>query len=338
MIQTPGGGFGGFNISQGTTQGATLNVFTAALPASGFVLEELAGDQSPLSVTVTSDKTSVGTIGTSPITIAGGASSASTTFLPVSKGTANITASAAGYTPATVTATVVGNTLSIANGLTVGQHLEANASVFLSSPAPSGGVPVTISVNSASLGLMQLAVNATDAGSNSIVVTIPQGQQVGSYWIYGLASSGTATSTATAPNYGFSPPDNTTLAPSGVIIIGPGGQPGSLNVTSTSGPQSLSVITDMLTTDGQNTPLPGGIQPLAGNTPLSVLLSNSNTTAGTLSAASVNIAPGASSGTVTFTPAATGNAIISVTKPNGWTTPGLYAGTIDLTQFTFKVQ
>jgi hypothetical protein len=337
MIQTPGGGFGGFTISQGNNLGATLNVFTAALPASGFVLEALGGDQPPLSVAVTSDSTNVGTITTSPVTIAGGASSASTTFQPgASKGSANITASAGGYTSATVTATVVGNTLSVNNLLIIGQHLEGNASVFLSTPAPSGGLPVTISVDTASVGRLALAVNATDAGSNTIVVTVPQGQQVGTYWVYALGSTGTATYSASAPNYGFGQ-DTTTLAPSAVIILGPSNQPGSTTVASNAGPQTVTVLTDMLSTDGQNTPQPGGIQPLAGNTPLSVLLSNSNTTAGKLSAASVSIPAGSSSGTVTYTPAATGNSVISVTEPNGYTTPGLFNGSLNLTQFTFQV-
>ncbi len=123
-----------------------------------------------------------------------------------------------------------------------------------------------------------------------------------------------------------------------VIIVGPGGQPGGLAVSSTAGPQTLTVITDQLTTDGQNTPQPGAIQPLAGNVPLTVLLGNSNRAAGTLSAASATIAPGASQGTVTFTPMATGNATISVTEPAGWTMPSLYAGSYDLTLFVFQVQ
>jgi hypothetical protein len=97
------------------------------------------------------------------------------------------------------------------------------------------------------------------------------------------------------------------------------------------------VITDQLTTDGQNTPQPGAIQPLAGNVPLTVLLGDSNNTAGTLSSASVNIAPGTSQSTVTFTPKAAGTAIISLTEPNGYTSPGLYAG-FNLTVFNFQVQ
>jgi hypothetical protein len=334
-IQTPGGGFGGFTMPNGIN--ATLNVFTAAFPSSGMVLEAVAGDQS-VSATVTSDTPSVGTIGTSPVVIAGGASSGTTTFHALSVGFANITASATGYTSATVKATVQQNTLSISNFLTVGQHLEAEANVFLSSPAGASGVQVTLSVSAASIGKLQLAVNATDPGSNTIFVTVPPGQSLGTYWVYALASSGTATYTASATGYGTAPPDTTTLAPSAVIIVGPGGQPGSVFVSSSAGPQTVTAITDQLTTDGSNTPQPGAIQALAGNVTLSVLLGNSNTSAGTLSASSVNILPGASQGTVTFTPKATGNATISVTEPAGWTMPGLYAGSFDLTLFTFGVQ
>jgi hypothetical protein len=185
---------------------------------------------------------------------------------------------------------------------------------------------------------LQLAVNPTDAGSNAITLHIPQGGSLGSYWIYGLGTSGSGTYTASAPGYGTSTPDTTTLAPSAVIIVGPGGQPGSAPVSSSAGPQTVTVITDQLSTDGNNTPMPGAIQALAGNVPLSVLLANSNTAAGTLSATSVTIAAGTSQGTVTFTPKAVGNATISVTEPSGWTVPSLYAGLFDLTQFLFQVQ
>jgi hypothetical protein len=335
VIQTPGGGFGSFSMTLNSLD-ATLNVFTAAFPGSGFVLESVAGDKS-VSATVASDTPGVGTIGTSPVVIAGGDSSGSTTFHAVSVGSANITASATGYTSATVKATVQSNTLAISNFLTVGQHLEAQANVFLSTAAPAGGLPVTLSVDAASMGRMQLAVNATDAGSNTITVTVPQGQSIGTYWIYAQESSGTATYTATAPGYG-SGGDTVFMAPSGVIIVGPGGQPGSTSVSLTGGPQTLTVITDQLTTDGQNTPQPGAIQALAGNVTLSVMLGDSNRGPGSLSAASVNIAPGTSMGTVTFTPQATGIATISVVEPAGWTMPGLYAGSFDLTLFTFQVQ
>ncbi len=335
VIQTPGGGFGSFSMTLNGLD-ATLNVFTAAFPGSGFVLEAVAGDKS-VSAGVTSDTPGVGIIGTSPVAIAGGDSSGSTSFHAVSVGTANITASAAGYTSATVKATVQSNTLAISNFLTVGQHLEGEANVFLSTAAPAGGLPVTLKVDAASMGRLQLAVNATDAGSNTITVTIPQGQSIGTYWIYALESSGTATYTATAPGYG-SGGDTTFMAPSGVIIVGPGGQPGAISVSLSAGPQTLTVITDQLTTDGQNTPQPGAIQALAGNVPLSVMLSDSNRGPGSLSGASVNIAPGTSTGTVTFTPQATGTATISIAEPAGWTMPGLYAGSFDLTLFTFQVQ
>jgi Putative Ig domain/PKD domain len=335
-IQTPGGGFGNFSMPNHIA--ATLNVFTAAFPSSGMVLEAVAGDQS-VSATVTSGTPSVGTIGTSPVVIGGGASSGTTTFNALSVGSANITASATGYTPATVTATVQSSSLSINNFLTVGQHLEANGSVNLSSAAPAGGLPVTLSVAAASVGKLQLAVNPTDAGSNTITVTVPQGQFNASYWVYALASSGTATYTATAPGYVSGPPDTVSFAPSAIILVG--GGLGGESVSSSAGPQTLTVITNVLTADGQNTPQSGSAQPLAGNVPLTVMLANSNGAAGTLSAASVNIAPGATSNTVTFTPKATGNATISITEPAGWTTPGplvTFQGSFDLTRFVFQVQ
>ena len=338
QIQTPGGGFGNFSMDLNSLP-ATLNVYTAAFPSSGPVLESVAGDQS-VSANVTSGTTTVGTITSSPVVIAGGAASGSTTFQPVGLGSSVITASATGYTSAMVTATVVSNTLSINNQLTVGNFLEAQGNVALSTPAGSGGVPVTLTVAPASIGHLKLAVNPTDAGANSITVTVPQGQQLASYWVYAFASSGTATYSATATGYG-SGTDTVTLAPSAIIIVGPGGLPGGSTVSSSAGAQTLTVITDQLSTDGQDTPSPSTIQPLAGNVPLTVLLSNNATGAGTLSSASVNIAGGSSSGTVTFTPEATGIATISVGQPTGFTTPSQYVlgiNNYNLTQFIFTVQ
>lgn len=97
IIQTPGGFGSNFTTTVGAGADATLNVYTAALPASGPILEAVAADKS-VSATVTSGTTSVGTITTSPVAISGGSSFGATTFHAVGAGTSSITASAAGYT------------------------------------------------------------------------------------------------------------------------------------------------------------------------------------------------------------------------------------------------
>jgi hypothetical protein len=64
---------------------------------------------------------------------------------------------------------------------------------------------------------MQLAVNPTDPGSNSIIVTVPAGQSSTTWYVYALQPSGTATYGGSAPGYGSST-DTVTLAPSGIDI------------------------------------------------------------------------------------------------------------------------
>jgi hypothetical protein len=90
----------------------------------------------------------------------------------------------------------------------------------------------------------------------------------------------------------------------------------------------------------------GDYEALAGNTgnvPLTVLLTNGNPTAGTLpgemgSAASVTVAPGTPSTSFLFTPVTSGmSTTIGVTTPTGWTTAGLFGGSLNLTSVTLAV-
>jgi len=316
-----------------STPSATLTVFTALMNGSNVVAtQEVAADQS-ISVKVESGTPATGAISSSPLTIAGANGSATTTFVPSQAGSSTITASSvSGFQPSgtpiqsgSVSVTVTSCSLNINNGLTVGQFLEQQGTVFLSCAAGAGGVPVTLKSNSA---FVKLAVNATDPGSDQIVVTVKNGFTA-TYWVYGLgtglstgegASPATVTYGATATGYA-SGTDTVTLAPSAILISGPSSAFGSFSASVSAGAKTLTVWTDVLTTDGSNTPTSGGLmQPLAGNVSLIVSLTDSAAGgAGTLSSNSATIAPGAGTGTVTFTPAHAGNSTnISVTQPTGW--------------------
>jgi hypothetical protein len=311
VIQSPAGYGSNFSLPLESGIYAQLNVFTAAFVSGIPILEAVAVNES-VSATVTSGTTSVGTITASPVVIGGGSSSGSTTFQPAGLGKTTITASATGYSPGSVQATVTAASLSINNGATVGQHLENQNVLLLSTPAPSGGLQVTLSVAQSSIGLLQLAVNPTDAGSNSIMLNLPAGGFSATYYVYALASSGTATYSASATGYG-SGTDTVILAPSGIVITGPS------SVSLSGGSQALAVYTALLSTDGTNTPQ--NPQSLAGQTPLTVKIGNSNPAAGTLPS-SANIAPGTDSSQITFTPASQpASTTISVTQPTGYAMP-----------------
>jgi len=309
LIQSPFGFGQDFSTTVGALD-AQLNIYSALVDGTGapIATQPVAADMS-ISATVTSSNTGVGTITTSPVTIAGAAAFATTQFHAANTGTSTIIASSAGYSSSSVHASVTSLHLSIANGLTIGQFLEDTGSVILSAAAPSGGVTVTLTVNSS---LLKLAVNPSDPGSNSITLNIPGGGQSASYWVFGLGSSGSPTYSATAPGYG-SGTDTVTLAPSGIAIIGP------TTASVSAGPTQLTVLTAQLSTDGQNTPL--AQQALAGNTPLTVTLTNTNPSAGTVPA-SVSIAGGTGSSLVAFTPVGAGMVTkVSVNQPTGFTLP-----------------
>jgi hypothetical protein len=328
----------GFTITLGSGD-ASLYIWPVLLNNGALIPQNVAGNQS-ISATVTSGNLATGTITTSPVVIGGGAANGITTFHPLANGSSTITASASGYASGSSVANVTNAKLILNNQITVAQYGEVQGVVLLSSPAGAGGVPVTLTSNSSSL---KLAINATDAGTNQIVVTIPQNSNSATFWAYGEGSSGTATYTGTANGYA-SANDTVSLTPSGIFVAGPQGVLGAGSVNLAGGAVNMSVNLVQLSTDGLNTPV--AVIPLAGNVGLAVPISSSNTGIGTVPASGTATIPaGQSSGTFTFTPKATGTTNVVVTQPsaspnwpNGFTAPGLYNGFTNITQFVTTVQ
>jgi hypothetical protein len=290
----------------------TLYIFTARLDANGAPVETqpVAFGQS-VSIAVTSGNTGVGTITTSPVTIANGDGYVATQFQPASVGTTTLTAAAPGYGTASVHASVTLPNVIVAGGITIGQYLQDVGQLILPVAAPTGGLQVTITSNSS---LLKLAANATGAGASTITLNMKAGDTTATYYMQSLGTSGTVTYTATASGYGAGT-GTIYLAPSGIVILGPS------NVTLSGGPQNITMYTAQLSTDGTNTPV--NPQALAGPSSLTVTLNDTNRGVGTVPA-SVVISPGANSSVFQFTPVAAGSTSISVVQPNGWTTPNTY--------------
>ena len=301
-----------------------LTVQTAVLDASGNPVDTqaLAGGIS-VSVSVTTPSNGIGSIIGSPAVITGASNAANVQFQGQTSGTTTVTAvtPAGGYTTptqfATVNAIVNPPSLRIDSGNTIGNKLErAGIIILLGATAPTGGLPVTLTVTS---GLLSLSTTGTDAGSSSIQVTVPEGQSSATYYMYALNSTGTATVQATAPGYGTAN-GTETLTPSGIVIQGPGGQFGNVfpfNTPLSAGDQPLSVSTAQLDSSGNFVQ----VQPLAGTASLTVSLTNSTPATGTVPA-TATIAPGdAANGTaiVQFHPLKTGSTTIGVNQPSGYT-------------------
>ena len=301
------------------SQPSSLDVQTAVLDASGnpVASEALAGGTS-VQVNVTSQNTSVGTITTSPVTIAPGSSDAVTEFQPLTIGTTLV--SAVGPAPfvvpsqgASMKATVGTPKILLSNGYTVGKNLEQQVSVALGTP-PTSDLVVTLSVTS---GPMLLSATGTDAGGASINITIPAGVSAGTVFLYGLDSTGVATITASASGY-VSATATENLAPSGVVIGGFLGY-GSNVMASAGGSQPVSIQTVQLDSSGSVV----GTQPLAGGLTLTANLSSSNPTVGTLPT-TASISGGSDTGTVQFTAKAAGLTSLAVAQPSGYTAPTQY--------------
>ncbi|MDQ2949037.1 MAG: hypothetical protein M3Y27_24375, partial [Acidobacteriota bacterium] len=305
------------------TTSTDINVFGAVLDASGnFVATQAVAGNLSVNVNVTSSNTAVGTISMSPVTITGGSFGATTQFIKGGGGSSDLTVSTpAGFTTPTALYTkVTANVLTISfalpcDGGTIGQNLQADCTVAIGQPAPAGGVPVTITSNNSSLLL--LSATPTGAGSPFITVTIPAGATSTSYVAQALAGSGTVTHTASSS--GFSNRTAmSTLAPSGVIIAGPGGLGTPFfSATVSGGPVPVNVLTAVLN-PANNSFL--GTESLRGGAPsVQVTLTSTNTVVGTI-ASPVTITGGSGGAVAQFTPLSGGSTTVLVGTPAGFTT------------------
>ena len=308
VIRTPQG-YGNDFTTNTAVGDATLEVWTARMSGGTVAeLQSLMVGQN-LSVTVTSNNAAVGTITTSPITITGGSGSAATAFHPVGGGPATITASGTGFTSGQVHATVsttFGTVIVTTPEFPTGQFLEQQGAVILPAAAPQA-LQVTLHTTS---NLLRLAANATDVGTDTLLLNIPAGGSSATYYMQALGSSGSPTYTASAPGY----TDGTgtvQLSPSGITILPP------TATTRVGFPVNMQVYTTQLSASGA----PGQFnQPLAGFASLTVSLSNSNPGVGS-APSSVTINRGSTNAIATFTASSTGGTQISVNQPASWTTP-----------------
>ena len=199
VLSSPGGIGTPFTSSQ--AQGTALTVSAAQLDSSfNFVSVQALRGGFTTSVNVTSSSPNVGSISVSPVTFTGGVKTATTQFNAVNTGSSTLTAvvpsgfNQPGQGKNTVTATVTGQTPLMPANVTVGKGLEAPATVSINGTAPAGGLVVTLTSNDTSKLL--LSPNATSSGNANIQVTIPQGSSSASFFVYGVANSGTASYTA----------------------------------------------------------------------------------------------------------------------------------------------
>jgi trimeric autotransporter adhesin len=314
FLMTGPGGAASLTTNVGSAN-STLTLTAVRLDSSLHFAEnqQVSGSLASTAVNVSNSNPSAGTVA-SPVTFAGGDSAAITLFTPNAVGSTTLTAVApTGFsTPASgnsVAVTVNPPTL-VPSNVTVGKNLETTANVT----GATSGLQITVTSNNPSLLLF--STTPTGAGSASIMVTVPVGQNASpDFYVYGLGTSGSVTYTATAS--GFAPATGTvTLAPSGFVIAGPGGI-GAANFTATTANTNINVFAALLDSSGNFV----ATQSLAGGMSASVNVTSAMTGVGTISTSPVTIPGGSNGATTQFVRGSAGSSDLTVNTPPGFNTP-----------------
>ena len=151
-----------------------------------------------VTVSLTSSDPRVATVSPSSVTIAAGENQAVVTVSGLSVGTTTLTAVAPGYADGTLDISVTNNVLSVPASLTVPLGGTTSLPVTISSPAPAGGLVVSlVSSNPAAVELL------------TGTITIPAGAVAANATILGRAP-GTATVVASSPGFASASAQTTT--------------------------------------------------------------------------------------------------------------------------------
>jgi len=197
----------------------TMAIGTPSTPAGTTVFfgDPVRVGGGPLRVSVVSDSVAVGRLvnsagavldsadvfiaegaNTSPSTVAAGGLA----FRPIGVGIAPVRAAITGFKPITpVTVTVSQPTITLPTDY-LGSGLQRARTVSTpGSIAPAGGTPITLRTSQP--GVVLLAPNATTVGSDSLVVTIPEGASSVGFTVQALegTTADTITITASSPGY-----------------------------------------------------------------------------------------------------------------------------------------
>lgn len=282
-----------------------------------------------LSIPITSSDTAIGTV-TSPVVFNPLDTGKSFTFTPKSAGTANLTIGAqpAGFTepmqngaPEYQAAIATVNTPAIvAPSGTTGVHLQNSVAIVLPVPPPTG-ITVTVTMTPLTPGTPLAATiskSQTVAGITTQTFSNVTSSYVGALYTQGQ-STGTATITVSAPGYATGT-NTITVQPSGFAYYYGND---NINTTSFSGPNTLTVYPFLLDGSSAISGYPSyTINP--GTGPITVPISNSAPTVGTISATSLTFNTNDNYQQFTFQPASAGTATISVGAVTGFTTPTTY--------------
>ncbi len=284
------------NVIQGQAGSATLTLSSPA-PAGGLTFDTSV------------DNTSFATV-PATVHVDAGATSAQVPVTAVAIGDTTLHASAPGITQATTTVSVKpAPSISIGDA-TIGKDLQVSLSGTLGAPAPAGNLQVTIT--SLDPGKVLLATSPTAAGAASIVATVNAGAStIPAFYVQALTASGAAAIQTTAPGY-TTDTSTITFQPSGFYL-----PTNNFTTTAFSANTPVSVSAARLDPITLNVVQAQAVR--GGLSPVSVDVTSSNRTVGTIENSPAVFLGGDSTKNVEFNPAAPGTTAISLTTPAGFT-------------------
>ena len=324
-----------------TTTGAhpsKIAVYAARLDSSMEVAErQLIAGGVNVEVELLSSNESVGAFTSSRLNINGGTPGAGTEFKPSSAGSTTLSLSVPpGFTKpsdkyASIAADVAIPGLGLIDEAMIGQNLQIAANVGLGETARAGGVQVTLTSEDPEVFL--LSKSATEVGSKSIVLTIPENGVSAQFFLQALGKAGRVGYNATAP--GYRPrAGKVILTPSGVVIAPkpygppdeaelfrkgnePEGDRGFVSHLAKITKMPLAVWTaqlDPVTLRSADIT----VQPLRGGMSLTVEVTVSNPVIGSVVSPAI-IQGGSEHGSSEFTPISKGTVVITAVTPAGFT-------------------
>ncbi len=330
VIMTAPGGGNSFSVPAGVNN-TPVTLTSGRLNGSGvFVEAQQARGGTTIPVSLSSAN---GFVGTLPVTatissanLSAGASSVNANFNAIAIGSTVLTAATpSGFTAVSagtnqVTATVTAQGL-IADPVTVGRNLEAIYLLRVNSP-PAADTQVTITTTDPNLRFSQTAAGA---GVATLNLTIQSGRTVTQdFFVYGLASTGTASFTATAAGYS-SATGTVTFGSSGFVVAGTAGFGGNFNMTSAAANQPLDVRPALL--DGSGVPV--AFQAVQGGVTASVAVTSSNPSVGAIITSPLSFTGGIGQRFTDFDSSSGGTTTVSVTTATaGFVTPSVQASLV----------
>jgi hypothetical protein len=306
------------SINSGSSGDSTVTIGTSVLDAS---LNPTGTQQAarpgaaPVSVGIASSNTGIATV-TSPVSFAGNASTATSTFHPVASGNTTVSIQTpAGFSTPTlyqaVNASVGLPGMTTQTAVTIGKDLQTSDAITLNA-APGSPVAVTVTSNSSAVAVLTTDPTAVGSGAltfNNVSNSTP------SFYIQGM-SLGSTTLTVTAPGYATTT-IYVTVNPSGFAWVTPNfSVDPNQNKTVTIAPAVLDATSLNYLK----------LLPLRGGATATVGLTSSNTGIGTITTP-VTFSGNQAAGTATFHSIVDGQTALATVAPAGFSTPTTF-GTI----------